>query len=160
MVETLFTIGVYGKTEPQFFSQLENSRVDTFCDIRQRRGVRGSQYAFVNSKRLQVALAARGIAYRYVPELAPTKQIRESQHAADREWGVLKRTRLELGDLFKQRYSEEILRPFDVQTFRQSLEPASHRVALFCVEATAAACHRSLVADRLRAEWNVPVEHL
>ena len=40
----VFTIGVYGSTENSFFEKLAQSRIDLFCDIRQRRGVRGSQY--------------------------------------------------------------------------------------------------------------------
>ncbi len=42
----IFTIGVYGSTEQQFFDKLIENRIDTFCDIRQRRGVRGKEYAF------------------------------------------------------------------------------------------------------------------
>ena len=45
----VFTIGVYGSTENSFFEKLAQSRIDLFCDIRQRRGVRGSQYKYVNS---------------------------------------------------------------------------------------------------------------
>lgn len=58
MIERVLTIGVYGKTESQFFDALKNADIDTFCDIRKRRGVRGSQYAFVNSTKLQSRLAA------------------------------------------------------------------------------------------------------
>jgi len=35
--------------------------VDTFCDIRARRGVRGSEYAFANHQRLAARLAERNI---------------------------------------------------------------------------------------------------
>lgn len=45
MLERLLTIGVYGKSETEFFDQLSRAGVDLFRDIRQRRGVRGSQYA-------------------------------------------------------------------------------------------------------------------
>ncbi|GHT08753.1 hypothetical protein AGMMS49525_17880 [Bacteroidia bacterium] len=54
----LYTIGVYGSTEKEFFNKLVENRIDTFCDIRQRRGVRGSEYAFVNNNYLQRKLAA------------------------------------------------------------------------------------------------------
>ena len=49
----LVTIGVYGFDEASFFAALQTAGVDTLCDMRQRRGVRGADYAFVNSKRLQ-----------------------------------------------------------------------------------------------------------
>lgn len=159
MVEKIFTIGAYGKSEQQFFEDLAQADVDIFCDIRQRRGVRGSQYAFVNSKRLQSSLASRSIEYRYFPELAPTQQIRELQHSADAHEGTLKRQRQELGPLFKQQYITEILGHFDLHRFKQQLGSAK-RIALFCVEGPATACHRSLVADHLHLAWNVPVEHL
>ncbi|MBK6496895.1 MAG: hypothetical protein IPG00_01480 [Saprospiraceae bacterium] len=48
-----FTIGVYNSTEQVYFDKLTENRIDTFCDIRQRRGVRGANYAFVNRNRLQ-----------------------------------------------------------------------------------------------------------
>lgn len=157
--ERIFTIGVYGKSSEAFFGALKEARVDTFCDIRLRRGVRGSQYAFVNSKRLQTELAQRHIAYRHVQELAPTQRIRELQHEADCEAGITKRTREELGEVFKRQYNQEILDRFDGSTFRESLRDA-HRVVFFCVEGAPGACHRSLVASRLGSLWSVPVEHL
>ncbi len=66
---------------------------------------------------------------------------------------------MELGDTFKQHYIQDVLDRFDAKGFRESLGTA-RRVALFCVEGTPAACHRSLVSDRLHNEWSVPVEHL
>ena len=157
--ERIFTIGVYGKSAEEFFGALEKAHVDTFCDIRLRRGVRGSQYAFVNSKRLQAELAKRHIDYRHIQELAPTQRIRELQHMADLEAGIGKRTREELGETFKKHYTDEILDRFDAVRLHQSLGN-SRRVVFFCVEGMSAACHRSLVASRLGSIWNVPVEHL
>ena len=57
----LITIGVYGFDEESFFQALLAAGVDVFCDIRQRRGVRGATYAFANSQRLQRRLAELGI---------------------------------------------------------------------------------------------------
>ena len=94
--------------------------MDLFCDIRQRRGVRGSEYAFVNSTRLQAKLAELGIAYRHVRELAPTTKIREQQYSADQEQGTTKRARLELGATFKELYISEVLDRFDAEAFRSS----------------------------------------
>jgi uncharacterized protein (DUF488 family) len=159
MVEKIFTIGAYGKSEHQFFEDLAKADIDTFCDIRQRRGVRGSQYAFVNRKRLENSLASRSIDYRYFSDLAPTQQIRELQHKTDAEEGRLKRERQQLGSVFSEHYTSEILGRFDSNRFKQQLGSAK-RIVLFCVEGPAVACHRSLVADRLHLDWNVPVEHL
>jgi len=60
-----FTIGVYNSTEKEFFEKLLKNKVDTFCDIRQRRGVRGAKYSFVNSNRLQERLSELDIKYGY-----------------------------------------------------------------------------------------------
>ncbi len=160
MLEALFTIGVYGSSEALFFGKLESARIDTFCDIRQRRAVRGAAYAFANSSRLQTALAAKGILYRHVLELTPTTAMREAQYRADAEAGVSKRAREQLGDTFRYLYHRIVLAKFDSQAFLQSFPPASRRVVLFCVEASAAACHRSLVADRLAKDWAIPLVHL
>ena len=65
----IFTIGVYGSVEESFFNTLIDNKIDTFCDIRQRRGVRGSQYSYVNSNYLQTKLNELGIRYHYVKEL-------------------------------------------------------------------------------------------
>ncbi|HEX9735328.1 MAG TPA: DUF488 family protein [Thermoanaerobaculia bacterium] len=68
----IVTIGVYGFDEEGFFLALTNAGVDTFCDVRRRRGLRGSTYAFANSRRLQDRLATVGIRYVHVKELAPS----------------------------------------------------------------------------------------
>lgn len=140
--ERILTIGAYGKSATTFFDALTRAGVDLFCDIRQRRGVRGSEYAFVNSTRLQARLAELGIAYRHVPDLAPTTEIRERQYAADQEQGVTKRARLELGSTFKDLYTHDVLDRFNADAFRNSLG-GTRRVAFFCVEGAPAACHRS-----------------
>ncbi len=45
----IVTIGGYGFTEDAFINALKGAGVDAFVDIRQRRGMRGSKYAFLNS---------------------------------------------------------------------------------------------------------------
>lgn len=160
MIERVYTTGVYEKTEDEFFRQLVEARIEIFCDIRRRRGVRGARYAFVNSKYLQRALADRNIVYRYVRELAPSRELREAQHAIDQAKGILKRARKELGEEFKRRYALEVLDLFDSQSFAHSFDSKATRVVLFCVEGLPAACHRSLVAERLQHDWRVVVEHL
>lgn len=87
----IFTIGVYNSSEEAFFNKLIENRIDTFCDIRQRRGVRGSEYKFVNSNYLQSKLADMNIRYGHILDLAPTKEIREKQWAADAANGEKKK---------------------------------------------------------------------
>jgi hypothetical protein len=71
---TFYTIGVYNKSEQEFFNSLIGNNIDTFCDIRQRRGVRGSKYSFVNSTRLQEKLSNLDIKYGHIIDLAPTQE--------------------------------------------------------------------------------------
>ena len=146
-----YTIGVYGSTEESFFQKLVENQIDTFCDIRQRRGVRGAKYAYVNSNRLQTKLAELDIKYGYVSDLAPAKEIRELQKLADAQSGVLKRERTELGSVFKAEYNKQVLTTFDFDRFIDQLEEiGAQKVVLFCVEEYPSACHRSLVDEKFK----------
>jgi uncharacterized protein (DUF488 family) len=156
----IVTIGVYGTTEDTFFQALREAGVDTFCDIRQRRGVRGAQYAFANSQRLQKRLAEMGIRYLHRKDLAPTTAVRERQHKADTANKIARRKRTALGPAFVEAYQNDILAQFDPQTLLDELGPETKIVALFCVEHLPEACHRSLVAEKLQQKLGVKVEHI
>lgn len=146
-----YTIGVYGSTEKEYFQKLIDNKIDIFCDIRQRRGVRGSKYAFVNSKRLQERLNYEGIEYCHIKDLAPTQKIRELQKVKDREKNVLKKDRDELGDLFVTAYTDKVLSAFDFDTFLKQLKSKKAKnISLFCVEERHLACHRSVVSNQLK----------
>ena len=156
-----FTIGAYNSTEKEFFDKLTQNNIDTFCDIRQRRGVRGAKYSFVNSNRLQQRLNDLEIKYGYVPDLAPTTEIRGLQKEIDEEKGELKRERQELGKIFVVEYKNRILKNFDFEKFFESLDQiGASRIALFCVEEHPEACHRSIVADKLMNNFNYKITHL
>ena len=153
------TIGVYGFTAETFLKTLAGGGVGLLLDLRQRRGVRGPDYAWANAARLQSALAATGIAYRHVKGLAPTTELRQLQYREDDRQGVGKRDRIALAPAYVERYTREILAPFDLGALVAEL-PSDSATALLCVERDPEACHRSLVADRLRAEYNLPVTDL
>jgi uncharacterized protein (DUF488 family) len=127
--------------------------------VRQRRGVRGTEYAWANAKRLQAALEDAGIAYRHLPELAPTTELRRLQYAENDRQGVGKRSRTELAPEYRERYTAEILDGADLSELASSL-PDDGAAALFCVERDPEACHRSLIAERLAAEHGAEVTHL
>lgn len=153
------TIGVYGFTVEDFLERLAAGGVELLLDLRQRRGVRGPEYAWANSARLQSALAAAGIGYRHVKELAPTTELRHLQYREDDRQGVGKRNRVALATEYAERYTREILDPYDLAALVADL-PSGSTTALFCVECDPEACHRSLVADRLHAEHGLPVTNL
>jgi uncharacterized protein (DUF488 family) len=155
----LATIGVYGFTVEEFLRALREAGVRLVIDVRQRRGVRGPQYAWANSKRLQAALEEAGIAYRHHPELAPTTELRRLQYREDDRLGVGKRSRTQLAPEYRQRYAAEILDRADLGVLVAEL-PDEGAGALFCVERDPEACHRSLIAERVAAQYGVPVTHL
>ena len=154
------TIGVYGSAEQQFFNKLVEKNIETFCDIRQRRGVRGSEYAFVNSQRLQNRLAEMGVRYTYLKDLAPTKEIRDKQKEADNQAGVQKKDRTRLGNVFVDGYKKHIA-DYDFGTLVEKLKGmGADKVVFFCVETSPYACHRSIVAEKLHKQFGYPVKHL
>ena len=159
MAFRLATIGVYGFDLEAFLATLDGAGIELLCDVRQRRGVRGPEYAWANSKRLQAALADAGVSYRHLPELAPTTELRRLQYAADDRAGVGKRSRVELAPEYTRGYLREILEPVDLGELAEELR-ADGPAALLCVERDPEACHRSLIADRLAAEHGAAVEHL
>jgi uncharacterized protein (DUF488 family) len=158
-VPAVATIGVYGFTGESFLAELRRAGVGLVLDVRQRRGVRGSEYAWANSNRLQAALRDAGIEYEHRKELAPTTELRELQYAEDARQGVGKRSRAELAPAYVERYSREILGQVDLGPLVERL-PGDATSALMCVERDPEACHRSLIAARLADEFGLPVTHL
>jgi uncharacterized protein (DUF488 family) len=156
----LVTIGVYGSNEAAFFGALQKAHVDTFCDIRWRRGLRGSEYAFANSARLQKRLRELGIRYVHLREVAPSPALRKAQEKADNAAGTARRRRTELSDVFIEGYRRECLKGFDSRKFVGQFSPDAKVIALFCVEREPAACHRSLLAERLGQDLGIKVEHI
>jgi uncharacterized protein (DUF488 family) len=156
----IVTIGVIGFTAEQFFAALQAAGVDTLIDIRRRRAVRGSEYAFANSQRLQAHLAELGIRYVHRLDLAPTEDIRAAQAEADHAAGVARRKRTELGPAFVTAFERQILAGFDPQALVRALPADTQVAALLCVEREPAACHRSLVADHLGAALGLPIDHI
>jgi uncharacterized protein (DUF488 family) len=155
----LVTIGVYGFALEEFLAALRSADVRLLLDVRQRRGVRGPEYAWANSKRLQAALAGAGIAYEHRPELAPTTELRRLQYTEDDRQGVGKRSRTKLAPAYRERYIAEILDRADLDDVIDAL-PEQGAGALFCVERDPEACHRSLIAERLATEHGIAVEHV
>jgi uncharacterized protein (DUF488 family) len=150
------TIGIYGWTLESFLAALRAADVRVVLDVRQRRGVRGPEYAWANSLRIQAALENAGFDYRHHKELAPTTALRQVQYAADARQGIGKRSRVELAPEYRRRYLEEILERVDLSELVREL-PAEGLAALMCVERDPEACHRSLIAERLVAECGVAV---
>ncbi len=147
----IYTIGVYGSTETDFFRNLTDNQIDTFCDIRRRRAVRGALYAFVNSERLQEKLRSLSINYMHETRLAPTIEIMGVQDKSDKLHKVKRRDRTQLDAAFKKAYNDNILSNFDIKEFIGEIEKSGiKKIVLFCVEKLPTACHRSLVTGKIK----------
>ena len=154
------TIGVIGYSAGAFFQALQDAGVDTLIDIRRRRAVRGREYAFANSQRLQARLAELGIRYVHRLDLAPPESLRRIQKAADSAEGVSNRRRAALAPAYVAAYEREVLDNFDARALPGELPDGARVVALRCVEGQPAACHRALVAARLGEVLDVDVENI
>jgi uncharacterized protein (DUF488 family) len=155
--KTVATIGVYGATLDSFLAALRDAKVELLLDVRQRRGVRGSEYAWANAQRLQAAVSDAGIPYEHHKELAPTTELRQLQYREDDRLGVGKRSRAELAPAYADRYTREILGQVELAPLVAQLPDVA---ALLCVERHPEACHRSLIAERLHREFGLRVVHL
>ena len=155
----IVTIGVYRFHGESFVRALDEAGVTAVIDVRQRRGVRGSEYAWANAQQLQHRLRDARIRYAHHLELAPTTELRELQYAEDDRRGFGKRDRDVLAPEYVRRYTEEILDRAPLAELLDDL-PVHGAGALLCVEAEPQACHRSLIAQRLADRHGFTVEHL
>src|SRR3954468_23116251 len=158
-MQRIATIGVYDADLDSFVAALHEADVKLLLDVRQRRGVRGREYAWANAQRLQVALGEAGIAYQHHKELAPTTALRHLQYAEDDRLGVGKRSRRELAPAYVEGYRHGVLARVDLRPIVDSV-PEDATTALLCVERDPEACHRSLVAEEMRSTCGVEVVHL
>jgi hypothetical protein len=127
---TVVTIGIYGFTDGAFLEALRAADVRMLIDVRQRRGVRGREYSWANSNRLQGALAEAGIEYRHRKDLATTTELRRLQYEEDAKLGVGQRSRVELAPVVRRRYEDEVLGEVDLARLVDELAPK--RLPLCC----------------------------
>lgn len=155
---SIATIGVYGFDRETFLATLAEAGIGMVLDVRQRRGVRGSEYAWANARRLQASLSEAGVSYSHLKELAPTTELRQAQYRADARRGEGKRSRTMLSPEYADGYTEQILNQVDLAPIVKWIGASS--AALLCVERDPEACHRSLIAARLRRDWGFSVADL
>lgn len=158
---TIYTTGVYGLSSEAFFERILSNQIDTFVDIRRRRAVRGSAFAFANSQRLQDKLSTLGVQYIHIVDLAPTNELIKLQSDADKKAKIKTRERSELDEKFKNIYKKEILEKYDLAHLLSELKRLNaQNVLFFCLEKDPCACHRSLVTAKIQAMYQIPIKHL
>ena len=156
----VFTIGTYGWDEEDFVQAIRDAAPDVFVDVRRRRGVRGRAYGWANSTRLQAMLADAGIPYVHRLDVAPSDATRHIVARDANSEGIGYRDRTSLSQEYLDAYGREVLEGFDAERFVASLGEGVESILLYCLERVPAACHRSLLAERLAGDLGAEVMHI
>jgi len=143
----LYTIGFEGKSAQRFFELLKTHGVERVVDIRIYPD--SDDAGFASKRDLPYLLKeVSGITYTHMLQLAPTEFILDDFHRHPDK------------DLYVARFTKLM----DERNIPVSLEKdlfEKQVCCLLCFEASAAHCHRRLVAERMRGHWeNVEIMHL
>lgn len=141
---TVFTIGYEGLDIDEFMSLLAAFDIDTVVDIRE---LPLSRKPGFSKKALANVLNLSGLEYVHMVELGCPKKVRD-RYREDSNWN---------------RYTEGFLKHLEKQkTAIAELSEVvlSSKSALLCYEADYKFCHRSMVADAVRAHCGAAVEHI
>jgi uncharacterized protein (DUF488 family) len=143
---SIWTVGHSTLTIEQFFGLLSSFQIELLVDVRSFPGSR--RYPHFNKEELRTSLTAVGIDYVHMPELGGRRKTRPDSK------NVVWRNQSFRG------YADYM----ETQAFRegakQLLERArERRTVIMCAEAVWWRCHRSLIADYLKAD-DVTVVHI
>ncbi len=143
----LYTIGFTQKSAERFSCLLAGSGVERVVDIRLNPG--GQLSGFAKQHDLAWFLDRLvGADYLYLPELAPSGEIRDA-YRKDHDW---------------EHYVPRFEALMDARGIPETLDRASFEEkssCLLCSEPTPERCHRRLVAERLGRDWgSLEVIHL
>ena len=143
---TIWTIGHSTRSSQEFIDLLQGPGIQTLIDVRSFPGSR--RYPHFNKENLEKALAAAGIDYVHMPELGGRRKAKP--------------------DSLNMAWRNESFRGYadymETAPFREGIERlvemgAEKRVAIMCSEAVWWRCHRSMIADYLRAK-GIKVLHI
>ena len=143
---SIWTVGHSTLTIEQFLVILSSFGVELLVDVRSFPGSR--RYPHFNREKLQASLMAAGIDYLHMPELGGRRKTRrDSQNVAWRN------------ESFRG-YADYM----ETAAFREGIDrlielAGGQRTAIMCAEAVWWRCHRSLIADYLKAA-GVNVMHI
>lgn len=142
---TLHTIGYERCSIEDFISTLTRAGISTLIDIRD---VPISRKRGFSKRILAECLAERGIAYVHLRELGDPKPGREAARRGDIP-GFQK--------IFRSHLAGEEAQDGLAVALKIAIGSAS---CLLCFEREPACCHRSIVAEAMRARGNIQVRHL
>jgi uncharacterized protein (DUF488 family) len=142
--KTLFTIGYEGLTPDAFLALLKAHHIQTLIDIRESPISRKPGFC---KNSLAHAMHNSGLHYLHMRSLGCPKAVRDG-YKQDGDW---------------QRYTAGFMQHLSTQTAAvaelSGLALASH-CALLCYEADFNFCHRSMVADAVRAKCGLGIVHI
>lgn len=129
-----------------FLDLLRSAGIEVLVDVRSFPGSR--RYPHFNKENLREALAAAGIAYLHLPELGGRRKVLANSH--NLAWR---------NESFRG-YADYM----ETEGFQKGIDRlietvSQRRVAIMCSEAVWWRCHRSLIADYLKAK-HVEVLHI
>ena len=144
----LFTIGISGWNEGDFFKTLTEHDVGRVLDIRRRSSSRGSHHAFGNKLRLSTRLLELGIEYSQVKELAPAESLWK-------EWYKRKRAGISPDKIWPE-YKSRFLAQSETKGSIANTQMSDFQVptCLLCACNPPEYCHRTIVAEMLKRRWN------
>ncbi|HEX4263198.1 MAG TPA: DUF488 domain-containing protein [Verrucomicrobiae bacterium] len=137
----LWTIGHSNRTLEQFLELLDSQRIQLLADVRRFPGSR--RLPHFNQENLSKSLAAAGIEYVHFPELGGRRKA--TANSPNTVWR---------NEAFRA-YADFMMTEEFRGGIARLLEFAGQkRTAIMCAEALWWQCHRSLIADYLKAEGN------
>jgi uncharacterized protein (DUF488 family) len=143
---SIWTIGHSTLSIERFVEALKTFAIQNLADVRSFPGSR--RYPQFNKDRLLASLAATGIEYMHLPELGGRRRAKP--------------------DSLNMAWHSKTFRGYadymETEDFRKGIEclleiARPHRTAIMCAEAVWWRCHRSLIADYLKAE-GITVLHI
>src|SRR4030095_1832096 len=147
MISRIWTIGHSTRTIDIFFSLLEESGIKLVADVRSLPG--SKRYPQFNREMLAKLLTEHGIGYEHFPELGGRRKARKDSH--NTAWRN-KSFRGYADHMETAEFASGVAR------WRETAD--SHgATAIMCAEAVWWKCHRSLIADYLKAH-GVEVIHI
>jgi uncharacterized protein (DUF488 family) len=142
----IWTIGHSTRTIEEFINLLRHHRIDIVVDVRHFPDSR--RFPHFNSTALSEALAAAGVRYKHLIDLGGRRPARPDSH------------NLALRNAAFRGYADFMeTRPFHDGIDRLLETAHSGRTAIMCSEAVWWRCHRSMIADYLKAS-GVGVIHI
>lgn len=137
--ERVWTVGHSSRDREQFLELVQSQSIELIADVRRYAGSR--KHPHFNAEPMAAWLAEEGIAYLALPELGGRRKANpDSPHTVWRNAAF-------------RGYADFM----DTAEFRSALERVKHsartkRTALMCSEAVWWRCHRSMIADGLKAQ--------